>query len=165
MKKIIIIRHSKSSWSEVGLADFDRPLSERGENDADLMSKKLLKKASKIDLLISSSSKRTRLTSNYFINQINIKSVRYIDELYHASSDEIFNILVNIDKSINSLILVGHNPGLTNFINNLTHLNLYNLPTSGIVILSFINDEWNMKKLEKNQLNVEWIKFPKDFKL
>ena len=165
MKKIIIVRHSKSSWSEVGLDDFDRPLSERGEYDGYLMSKKLLKKVSKIDLLISSSSKRTRLTSNYFINQIKIKSVRYIDELYHASSNEIFNILVTIDKNINSLIIVGHNPGLTNFINNLTYLNLYNLPTSGIVILSFINETWNIKELEKNKLNVEWIKFPKDFKL
>ncbi len=59
MKKIIIIRHSKSSWSEVGLDDFDRPLSERGEYDGYLMSKKLLKKVSKIDLLISSSSRNT----------------------------------------------------------------------------------------------------------
>ena len=72
MKKLIIIRHCKSSWSDLNLNDFDRPLNNRGVQDGNLMSKELSKKIDKVDLLFSSSSKRTRLTADFFIEVINI---------------------------------------------------------------------------------------------
>ena len=69
MKKLILVRHCKSSWSDPYLSDFDRPLNNRGINDGNLMSDFLSKKISDIDLLLSSSSNRTVLTSKFFIKK------------------------------------------------------------------------------------------------
>jgi phosphohistidine phosphatase len=74
MKKLIIVRHSKSSWKDHSLLDFDRPLNKRGNEDGKKMSKLLKKYISSVDLLISSSSKRTRLTSSYFQKEIQFEN-------------------------------------------------------------------------------------------
>ena len=119
MKKLIIIRHCKSSWSDLNLNDFDRPLNNRGIQDGNLMSKELSKKIDKVDLLFSSSSKRTRLTADFFIEVINIKKINFIDELYHSSSENIINILKKISSTKKSVMVIGHNPGLTDLVNKL----------------------------------------------
>ena len=163
MKTLIIIRHSKSSWKDHSLSDFDRPLNKRGIKDAKKMSFELSEKIKKVDLLLSSSSKRTTQTSNYFLDSINVRSNIFSENLYHSSSDLIFDCVLNINNKYNKVIIVGHNPGLTNIINKLTNLKLDNLPTSGIVIIVFDVDNW--KNINYKSGLVKWIKFPKDLKL
>lgn len=164
MKKLIIVRHCKSSWSDMSLSDFDRPLNNRGMNDGDLMSGKLLENLSSVDLLLSSSSNRTVLTSKFFIDKININKIKYEDELYHADYKTIINKLKKVDNIFNKLMVIGHNPGLTYLVNYFSNIRLYNLPTTGIVIFDFFIDNW--KEIDKiKDLNPSWIKFPKDYKL
>ena len=164
MKKLIIVRHCKSSWSDMRLSDFDRPLNNRGMNDGDLMSGKLLENLSSVDLLLSSSSNRTVLTSKFFIDKININKIKYEDELYHADYKTIINKLKKVDNIINKLMVIGHNPGLTYLVNYFSNIRLNNLPTTGIVIFDFFIDNW--KEIDKiKDLNPSWIKFPKDYKL
>ena len=163
MKTLIIIRHSKSSWKDYSLSDFDRPLNKRGKKDAKKMSLELSEKIKKVDLLLSSSSKRTTQTSNYFLDSIDVRSNIFSENLYHSSSDLIFDCVLKINNKYNKAIIVGHNPGLTNIVNKLTNLKLDNLPTSGIVIIVF--DVVNWKKINYKLGLVEWIKFPKDLKL
>tara|TARA_B100001758_G_scaffold42443_1_gene33555 strand:+ start:3711 stop:4205 length:495 start_codon:yes stop_codon:yes gene_type:complete len=164
MKKLIIVRHCKSSWSDMSLSDFDRPLNNRGMNDGDLMSGKLLENLSSVDLLLSSSSNRTVLTSKFFIDKININKIKYEDELYHADYKTIINKLKKVDNIINKLMVIGHNPGLTYLVNYFSNIRLNNLPTTGIVIFDFFIDNW--KEIDKiKDLNPSWIKFPKDYKL
>ena len=164
MKKLIIVRHCKSSWSDMSLSDFDRPLNNRGMNDGDLMSGKLFENLSSVDLLLSSSSNRTVLTSKFFIDKININKIKYEDELYHADYKTIINKLKKVDNIINKLMVIGHNPGLTYLVNYFSNIRLYNLPTTGIVIFDFFTDNW--KEIDKiKDLNPSWIKFPKDYKL
>ncbi len=163
MKTLIIIRHSKSSWKDHSLSDFDRPLNKRGKKDAKKMSFELSEKIKKVDLLLSSSSKRTTQTSNYFLDSIDVRSNIFSENLYHSSSDLIFDFVLKINNKYNKTIIVGHNPGLTNIVNKLTNLKLDNLPTSGIVIIVFDVDNW--KKINYKSGLVEWIKFPKDLKL
>lgn len=163
MKTLIIIRHSKSSWKDHSLSDFDRPLNKRGKKDAKKMSFELSEKIKKVDLLLSSSSKRTTQTSNYFLDSIDVRSNIFFENLYHSSSDLIFDFVLKINNKYNKAIIVGHNPGLTNIVNKLTNLKLDNLPTSGIVIIVFDVDNW--KKINYKSGLVEWIKFPKDLKL
>ena len=140
MKKLVIVRHSKSSWSDPYLSDFDRPLNKRGNRDGGLMAEFLSKRINNVDKLLSSSSKRTRLTSEFFKNKINIKVENYTDELYHASYDDIIDLLNQVKDDVRSLILIGHNPGLTHLVNFFTEVNLYNLPTTGIVVINFMID-------------------------
>ena len=164
MKKLIIIRHCKSSWSDLNLNDFDRPLNNRGVQDGNLMSKELSKKIDKVDLLFSSSSKRTRLTADFFIEVINIKKINFMDELYHSSSENIINILKKISSTKKSVMVIGHNPGLTDLVNKLTSINLYNLPTCGVAIINLNIKNWDLIN-NFSEYDLEWLKFPKQLKL
>ena len=164
MKKLIIIRHCKSSWSDLSLNDFDRPLNNRGFQDGNVMSKELSKKIDNVDLLISSSSKRTRLTADFFIKLIKINKISFIDDLYHSSSENIISKLKKISNTHESIMLIGHNPGLTDLVNKLTSINLYNLPTCGVAIVNLNIKNWDLiKNFSENDL--EWMKFPKQLKL
>jgi len=163
MKTLVIVRHSKSGWKDMNLSDYDRPLNKRGKKDAELMSFELTKKNMLIDFLLSSSSKRTILTSEYFMDKISIHEHEFFDGLYHAPSDLIYNSILKLKNEFKKVMIVGHNPGLTNIINLLTDLSLDNFPTSGIVIIEFNISFWNEVKPRLGK--VKWMKFPKDFKL
>ena len=164
MKKLIIIRHCKSSWSDLSLNDFDRPLNNRGVQDGNLMSKELSKKIDNVDLLISSSSKRTRLTADFFIESIKINKISFIDDLYHSSSENIISKLKKISNTHESIMVIGHNPGLTDLVNKLTSINLYNLPTCGVAIVNLNIKNWDLIN-NFSKYDLEWMKFPKQLKL
>ena len=160
MKKLVVLRHSKSSWKDHSLLDYERPLNKRGNTDGKKMSKFIRKFISSVDLLISSSSERTRLTSQYFQNEIEFKNSFFTKKLYHASSKEIIKNLSGIDSKVKSVLLVGHNPGLTEFINKTSEINIFNLPTTGIVIINYPIKSWS--ELDIKIGSVELIKFPKE---
>ena len=163
MKSLIIVRHCKSSWADLSLSDFDRPLNKRGNIDGELMSNYLREKEKKIDKLILSTSKRTRLTSKYFTEKIHFDSISYIDELYHASYSDIINIISKVENNFNSVMVIGHNPGLTELINQYTIMNIYNLPTTGVVKVEFKGDKW--ERITENKGIIVYKKFPKELKL
>ncbi len=165
MKKLIIIRHCKSSWLDPSLSDYERPLNKRGRNDGYKMSNELSKKIKHVDLLISSSSKRTKLTSNIFIDKININEIEYRDDFYHSSSENIISILEKINNSFKSVIIIGHNPGFTDLVNKLTNINLFNLPTTGVVIVNLNIKNWDQILTKNTGYEISWIKFPKELKL
>ena len=142
MKKLIVVRHSKSSWKDSSILDFDRPLNKRGKRDGEKMSKFLSQFIKSIDLLLSSSSYRTKLTSKYYQDSLIIKNSIFTDGLYHASKKEIIENFYNVDSSTNSILLIGHNPGLTEFINFSTDKNLFNLPTTGTVVIDYPIEKW-----------------------
>lgn len=162
MKKLIIIRHSKSSWKDHSLTDFNRPLNGRGKSDAPVMADYLKRKISKIDYLHSSSSVRTFETSKYFINQIQFGKVEYDDALYHCSATSILNMVSSYSDDYRSVMIIAHNPGLTNLINNITNISLDNLPTTGLAEIVFNINSWsNISYKNSNLLD---LKFPKQLK-
>ena len=162
MKKLIIVRHSKSSWKDMSLSDFNRPLNGRGKSDGPLMADYLKSKINKIDYLHSSSSVRTFETSKYFINQIQFGKVEYDDSLYHSSATSILNMISNYSADYQSVMIIAHNPGLTNLINNVTNISLDNLPTTGIAEIDFDCDTWNNISRENSTLLD--LRFPKQLK-
>ena len=124
MKRLILIRHSKSSWKDLSLTDFNRPLNGRGKSDGSLMADYLKSKINKIDYLHSSSSVRTFETSKYFIKQIQFGKVEYDDSLYHCSATSILNMISSYSDNYQSAMIIAHNPGLTNLINNIIIINV-----------------------------------------
>ncbi len=162
MKRLIIIRHSKSSWENANLLDHERPLNKRGKNDAELISDFLSNIISSVDILHCSSSERTRETADYFIEKINFSNRIYDDKLYHISSENLLKIIRNYNSSIDSLMIIAHNPGLTGFVNLMTDLKLWNLPTTGMVAINFNVDSWRM--IDKTNAKVFCKKFPKELK-
>lgn len=162
MKRLILIRHSKSSWKDLSLPDFNRPLNGRGKLDGPLMANYLKRKIDKIDYLHASSSVRTFETSKYFINQIQFEKIEYDDSLYHCSSSSILKMIMNYSEDYQSAMIIAHNPGLTNLINSITNILLDNLPTTGIAEIIFACDEWNNISLQNS--NLIDLKFPKQLK-
>ena len=162
MKKLIIIRHSKSSWKDLSLGDFHRPLNRRGKSDGPIMANFLSRKINKICFLHSSSSVRTFETSKFFIDRIKFDKIKYDYSLYHSSSFSILNLIRNYSDNFSSVAIIAHNPGLTNLINELTNIYIDNLPTTGIAEIDFNCLKWN--DISSKNSNLIEIKFPKQLK-
>jgi phosphohistidine phosphatase len=144
MKKLYLIRHAKSSWEDSSLDDIDRPLNNRGKNNAPEMGERLRKQGILPDLLISSPAKRALSTAKKIANKIGYsKNEILIDEnLYHGSDDMLIEIVKQLPDTAESVMLFGHNPGFTYFANQLCDINIYNIPTAGIVAIDFQIDKW-----------------------
>ena len=161
-KKLIIVRHSKSSWKDSSLDDFNRPLNKRGKEDGTIISNYLSKKTNFIDFLHSSSSVRTFETSKFFTERIKFGKVKYDDSLYHSSSGSILNLIKNYSNEYSSVMLIAHNPGLTHLINQITNISLDNLPTTGLAEIHFSCNKWN--EISSKNSNLIDLKFPKQLK-
>ena len=162
MKKLIIARHAKSSWKDPTLRDFYRPLNKRGKIDGPIMSNYLGEIFSSIDLLHSSSSVRTFETSDYFTSKINFKKIKFDKDLYHSSSSLLVEKIRKYSNDYNSVMIIAHNPGLTNLINLITNIDLYNLPTTGTAVIEFNCYNWN--DISKQNSKLVGLKFPKQLK-
>lgn len=161
MKTLYIVRHAKSSWDDPALRDFDRPLNDRGKKDAPMMGKRLRKRGITPDILISSSAKRARSTAKRIAQALNIdeKQVRLSDNLYHAGPDMILSVIQQLPDTAHSVMLFGHNPGLTDFVNQYIHVHIDNLPTCGIVAAKFSVQSWKDVGNAKGELI--FFDFPK----
>ena len=162
MKKLILIRHAKSSWKDMSLTDFNRPLNGRGKSDGPLMASYLSNRFDNFDFLHSSSSLRTFETSKYFINQIQFEKVEYDDSLYHCSATSILNMIRSYSDNYQSVMIIAHNPGLTNLINSITNISLDNLPTTGLAEIEFNINSWS--DISNENSNLVDLKFPKQLK-
>jgi len=145
MKKLLIVRHAKSSWDSLYLDDFDRPLNKRGKNSAPRMGRRLAEKRLFPDLIISSPAKRAISTAKYIANEINYPVIEIHKEslFYPGAVENFLSVIRKVDDVSNVLMIIGHNPELTNFSNYLTGSNIYNIPTCGITEIEFYISSWN----------------------
>ena len=142
MKKIILIRHAKSSWDN-NCSDLKRPLSNRGYNDADIMSIIFKNFKLNIDSIYSSPAKRALDTANKFFNNLNY-NVKLIIEpnLYDFDGKATEKFIKCLDDSYNSVMIFSHNNTCSNLYKKYTnHKNLH-VPTCGILIFEFDVSLW-----------------------
>ncbi|UCE88325.1 MAG: histidine phosphatase family protein [Pseudomonadota bacterium] len=144
MKRLTLIRHAKSSWSEPGLADFDRPLNERGQRDAPKMGKHLRKHGLSPDLFVSSPAKRALTTAQTIAQALAYPSdaIRKLDAVYEASLATLLNVVHELDDNHSDIVLFGHNPGITVLANFLVGVHIDNVPTCGVVMIELAVDNW-----------------------
>ena len=148
MKKLIIIRHAKSSWDNPDLDDFDRPLNKRGLKDAPRMGKRLKEKRITPDILLSSPAERALATCQAIASvlQFDQSKIKTDKRLYHADEDEILHVVRNLKDSPRDseevVMIFGHNPGLTTFANALLNETIDNIPTCGIVAAELSVERW-----------------------
>lgn len=161
MKKIILVRHAKSSW-EFNLEDYERPLSERGFNDASLVSKELCNYKFQLDLLISSGALRAKTTADIFISNLEIdKNICNVNHsLYDFSGQDLLQTIKSTNILVNNLMLFGHNHAITAFVNTYGNIFIENVPTCGVVILEFDIINWNEIKKGNTLKTI----FPRDLK-
>ena len=161
MKTLTLVRHAKSSWGDPGLRDRDRPLSRRGERDAPRMGKRIVKAGMRPSLIISSPAARAWATAKAVAQEIGYPQefLQREADLYLASVDDFLEIVNAQDIGFNSLMLVGHNPGLTEFANYLSPNLTDNVPTAGVVSVNIDQNDWNLYDQPATELVV--YDFPK----
>ena len=110
MRRLFLLRHAKSSWDEPGLADRERPLASRGRKATKLIAAYLRDEGISPQLVLCSSSVRTRETLRGL--RLDEADVRIEDDLYGASADELLAVVRHLPDEVDSVMLVGHNPGI-----------------------------------------------------
>ena len=144
MKHLLIIRHAKSSWDLKTLTDFDRSLNERGHQDAPAMAKRLLNQNVAIDLFVSSTANRALTTAIYFAEAYkkSENDIVKVDALYHAMPDVFYKTIEVINNNIDSVAIFSHNPGITEFVNELTSTKIDDMPTCGVFAIKVNSNSW-----------------------
>jgi phosphohistidine phosphatase len=148
MKRLIVLRHAKSSWHNPGMDDFDRPLNARGLRDAPLMAERMLELMSRHALhpasILCSTAQRARETAACFCTALGMDAaaLSHHDALYLASAPALVSALKAQAGAADCVLLVAHNPGMTDMLNALGDQRLDNLPTCGMACMEFSVDDW-----------------------
>jgi len=143
MKTLILIRHGKSSWDyEVG--DKDRPLKERGINDAHLVGEALKSFNLMVDAAFSSPANRALHTAMIVLRSLNfdLNKFEVTNELYDFSGEQALDFLKSLDDNLKTVLIFGHNYAFTNLANTLGDHYIENLPTAGMAQLTFNIENW-----------------------
>lgn len=147
MKRLLLIRHAKSSWEDSTLADLERPLNARGLRAAPQMGKRLRERNIHPDLMITSPAIRASATCSILAEKLGFATTKIQTEprLYHASEEQLLEVvraIPDLNDSEEIVVLVGHNPGLTEFANRLLGEHLLNIPTCGVVEAAISASSW-----------------------
>ncbi|MDC6367012.1 MULTISPECIES: histidine phosphatase family protein [Flavobacteriaceae] len=161
MKKIILMRHGKSSW-DYEVSDKDRPLKERGINDAHLVAEAFKKNNQKIDFIYSSPANRALHTCMIFSRLLNfdLDFVRVTEELYDFSGSSVQAFVQQLDNSLDTILIFGHNYAFTSLANSWGDQYIENVPTAGLVQIKFNVKDWS----EISKGVTEHLIFPKQLK-
>jgi phosphohistidine phosphatase len=161
MKTLFLIRHAKSSWANTLQQDFDRPLNDRGNRDAPMMAQRLLKDRHAVDAFISSPAKRAIATCKYFVSAFGRKEKEIIQkpELYHAPVKVFYQVIEETDDNFNSIAVFAHNPGITEFANELSNVHIDNMPTCSIYAVKIEIAAW--KEFAGSKKNFMLFDYPK----
>lgn len=161
MKELLVIRHAKSSWANALQGDFERPLNDRGHRDAPLMAEKLIKRGIGVQCFVSSTANRALTTATYFAEAFgkNKKDILLFPQLYHAPEATFYKVIQQLPDTCNTIALFSHNPGITDFVNSLTHTRIDNMPTCGIFAIKTHITEWAL--FEKAEKDFWFFDYPK----
>lgn len=163
MKKLFIVRHAKSGWDAGALSDFDRVLNEQGHLDAQEMGNRFFSRNIVIDVFISSPAKRAFTTACYFAKKFEKteKDVVLVSELYQANANIFFETIETIDDKQNNVAIFSHNPGITDFVNQLTKTQIDDMPTCGVFAVEIDIKSW--KEFKKTQKKFLFFDYPASF--
>lgn len=144
MKTLYLFRHAKSSWNFDDLSDQERPLNDRGRDDAPRMGQALAKRAISLSLLVSSPAVRALSTAALVARALNYPHdrIQVVEEIYGADVDALVRVIRALPDTAESVLLVGHNPTITDTVNALSSNSINEMPTAAVVCLKFSVDHW-----------------------
>lgn len=142
MKTLLILRHAKSSWDDPALPDHDRPLTERGKKDAKRVGRLLQEHGRVPDLIVSSTARRASKTASKVAKACGYDGEMEIDgRLYEAHFSQFLAVLREVSDQHGTVLVVGHNPGLAEFVRHLTG-QPEPMPTASLAEVSLNIDRW-----------------------
>jgi len=146
MKRLTLVRHSKSDWSLPGQQDWDRALNKRGQRDAPEMARRMRARKLKPDLILSSPAVRALATATIMARELKVAAsiVRQDERLYLAGPADMLTVIRDLGGSARHLMVFGHNPGITDFANRLSAGDrIDNMPTSAVFTATFAIQDWS----------------------
>jgi phosphohistidine phosphatase len=161
MKRILLLRHAKSSWDDPSLSDRDRPLAPRGRRAAGAIAEYLRSADLKVELVLCSSALRARETLQRLGDAFGDAEIREEDDLYGAGDDQLLDRLRGLPHEIEGVALIGHNPGLHDLAVALTRAGrrLERYPTGALAVLEF---EGPWSDLDSGRAKLDRFVKPKD---
>jgi phosphohistidine phosphatase len=142
MKTLLVLRHAKSSWNDPELDDHERPLNERGRRDGPRMGKLVREHGLVPDIVISSDALRARLTAEAVAEAARYAGKILFDpRLYMASAADILSLLRTVRQNVETVMIIGHNPGLEKLVEELTG-ERQELPTAALAHIVLEIDQW-----------------------
>jgi phosphohistidine phosphatase len=162
-KILHIVRHGKSSWDYENLSDIDRPLSQRGIDNAYFMAKKLADRNVVPDRFITSPANRALYTAVIFarVMKFPYDRIQISDDIYTGYTDDLIDLVRNLDNSLSQVLIFGHNPAFTSLANQLMNNYIDNIPTAGIVSLTYDIESWD--QIEKTAPAKDFFDYPKRY--
>lgn len=142
MKSLLVVRHAKSSWESDSQRDFDRPLNDRGRRDAPMMADRLVSRGVVPDMLVSSPALRAKTTAELFASRLGVANIFFKPELYHAPAQIFYSVIAGLDELSSTVCLFSHNPGITDFVTELTSVRVDNMPTCAVFALRADIGSW-----------------------
>ncbi len=141
-RALILLRHAKSAWP-LGIPDAQRPLADRGRRDAPAVGRWLREHVSAIDRVVCSPAVRAAQTWELAAAQLApAPQVRHDDRLYDAYAADLLTVTQELPDRASTAVLVGHNPGLEDFLTLLTGVQEL-LKTSTIAVIAAPADSWS----------------------
>jgi phosphohistidine phosphatase len=163
MKRLTLLRHAKTEAAHSGQDDWARELEPRGQKDAPEMARRLRERKLKPDRIITSPAARALATANIFARELHVTAAKLVQDerLYLASCKVIREVIRELGDSESHLMIVGHNPGLTEFADRISaEREIDNMPTCAIYTLEFDLAKWSELEWDSG-VNAE-LDYPKN---
>ncbi len=163
MKRLILIRHAKAVPAEkTSVTDFDRNLTPRGRRDAEQVGQWLRNAVPALERIIASPSNRTRQTAELIASAwgSNQPVIEYNRALYLPTCDELLEVIWALDPAVNTVALVGHNPSISELLEELTGITHQPMPTCAVAVLAPETDSWI--QLQHARCRLEHYRTPAD---
>jgi phosphohistidine phosphatase len=139
------MRHANAQWKDPQIADFDRPLNRRGNSEAEAMSRRLMELKLIPTILLASSALRAQQTADIVARELGVaaRNRRSEESLYLAPAADILRVVQMTGPRIPHLMIVGHNPGITEVANHFApKRRIEDLATAAVCTLTFDSRHW-----------------------
>lgn len=159
--RLIVMRHAKSSWKELGQSDHERPLTARGRRAAPQVAHHLAEIGWVPDKIISSDSLRTRETAGLLSLTWHLATIEFTDSFYLTGPDAVREILSSLASNLRTLLILGHNHGWEDVVHWLSGETV-TLKTASAALLTCTADSWEEALATPNRWQLVDLVHPRD---
>lgn len=158
MKTLIIVRHGSFDHTDPQIADVDRPLNRKGRSQVSKIAARFSSLQIKPDLLVSSPAKRAMETAEIFAGKAGVSSdaIQVEEDVFEAERSEILRVVHRLDDAAQTVILVGHHPGVTELLQHLVDSDVEKIGVSSVAVVELSAESWQTVSFKQGQL-IEYI--------
>jgi phosphohistidine phosphatase len=145
VRRLTLMRHANAQWKDPQIADFDRPLNRRGNSEAEAMGRRLMELKLIPTLLLASTARRAEQTADIVARELGVaaRNRRSEESLYLAPAADILRVVQTTGPRIPHLMIVGHNPGITEVANHFAPARgIEDLTTAAVCTFTFDSHSW-----------------------